>query len=138
MPYLKFIKNNGVSTINIQNFNQDTLVVRAESSGDINISGNYNEIRTSSHGNGDMYVSGTANSFNIYTNGTNFVHAENLVVKNFVFVQTLTLGDCFINGSELQEFVYNIGSSGNVYYTGNPPIITDVSEVKAKGKVIKE
>jgi hypothetical protein len=85
-----------------------------------------------------MYVSGTANSFNIYTNGTNFVHAENLVVKNFVFVQTLTLGDCFINGSELQEFVYNIGSSGNVYYTGNPPIITDVSEVKAKGKVIKE
>jgi hypothetical protein len=138
LPYLKFVKNDGVGTITISDFVQDTLVVRAESSGDIRISGNYNQVRTSSHGNGDMYVNGTAKSFLVYANGTNFVHAENLLVKDFVFVQTVTLGDCFVNASILQELVYNIGSSGNIYYTGNPPVVKDVSEVKAKGKAIKE
>lgn len=138
LPYLKFVKNNAVGTVNILDFNQDTLVVRTESSGDIHITGNFNEVRTSSHGNGDMYVQGTANRFYVYTNGTNFVYASDLVVKDFAFVQTVSLGDCFVNGSQLQDFSYNIGSSGNVYYSGNPPSITDVSEVKAKGRLIKE
>lgn len=138
LPYLRFVKNNGVGTVNILGFDQDTLVVRTESSGDIHITGNFNEVRTSSHGNGDMYVQGNTNSFYVYTYGTNFVYAGDLVVKNFAFVQTLSLGDCFINGSQLLDLSYNIGSSGNVYYTGTPPTITDVSELKTKGRLIKE
>lgn len=138
-PYIKFIKNEGVGTVTIlEGFEQDTLVVRTESSGDIYINGKYNQIRTSSHGNGDIYINGSTNSFNIYTFGTNFIHAENLIVNDFAFVHTLTLGDCFINAVNLKELSYNIGSSGNIYYKGNPPLIVDVSEVKAKGLAIKE
>lgn len=138
LPYLEYVKNDGVGTIRINDLQQDTLLVRTESSGDIYISGVYNEIRTSAHGNGDMYISGSANSFYIYSKGTNFVHAEDLIVSGYMFVHTLTLGDCFVNGTQLQELAYNIGSTGNIYYTGNPPVINDVSEVKSKGEIIGE
>ena len=141
LPYLEHISNLGVGTIKLaEDFKQDTLLARIESSGDIYINGTFNEIRTSTHGDGDFYISGTANSFYIYSNGTNFVRAENFVVKKYTFVETLTLGDCFINGTDLENFAYHIESDGNIYYTGEPGSIVNAgnSNDPGNGKAIKK
>lgn len=138
LPVLTYVRNEGVGTVYVNDLQQDTLVARTESSGDIHIGGTFKQIRTSAHGNGDMYINGGTNSFFIYTKGTNYVHAENLAVRDYLFVQTLTLGDCYINCQNLQELAYNIGSTGNIYYTGNPTVVNDVSDGLAKGKAIRE
>lgn len=138
MPYLRYLRNSGVGPAIIEDFNQDTLVVRAESSGDITIRGTFKEIRTSSHGNGDMYVHGRSNTFYIYSNGTNFVHAENLKVRDFTFVHSQTLGDCIVNGDSLNVFACNIESQGNVYLHGTPRRVVDYSEEGVKGRLIRQ
>jgi hypothetical protein len=139
LPYIKLVKNIGVGTLTFdENFNQDTLVVRAESSGDIVVNGTYNEVRSSSHGNGDVYLNGTCNSLYVYTNGTNYLRANNLLVKDYIFIETLSLGDCYVNASACNKFDYNIWKSGNIYYKGNPAVINNVGLGTASGKAIKE
>ncbi len=138
-PYFKFVKNNSVFAVKFESgFTQDTLVVRAENSGDIYVTGNFNEIRTSSHGNGDIYLDGKCNSFFVYTNGINFVHAENLIVKDLAFIETISIGDCYINGDSVKEFQYNIQQSGNVYCYGNPVKISGSITDEATGQLIRE
>jgi hypothetical protein len=137
LPYLEKILNEGVGTVTCENFAQDTLVARAESSGDIRISGVFNEVRTSSHGNGDIYLEGSSNSFYVYAYGTNYLHAEGLTVRNSIFVETLSIGNCYVNCEGLNSFAYNIWSEGNVYYTGNPVHTADYSDGTGKGKAIK-
>jgi hypothetical protein len=126
VPYMRKITNSGVATIRMeQNFVQDTLELRVQNSGDVYINGTFNEVRTSSHGNGDIYLSGSANSFYIYTHGTNFVKAEDLVVKDFTFVETISIGDCYINATQLNRLDYHIHASGDIFYSGTPAYITD-------------
>jgi hypothetical protein len=138
-PYYKFVKNNSVfAVIFDQDFSQDTLVVRTENSGDIYVKGKYDQIRTSSHGNGDMYLDGSCNSFYVYTYGINFVHAENLAIKDYAFIQTLSIGDCYLKGDELKTFEYKIEESGNIYCYGNPKTINGLITDNATGKLISE
>jgi hypothetical protein len=138
MPYLKYLQNSGVGTAYVEDFRQDTLVVRAESSGDVHVSGHFNEIRTSSHGNGDMYLEGSCNSFYIYTYGTNYVHAGQLRARDFSFVHSITLGDCTVNTDSTRFFSCNVESDGNVYYQGEPLLLVDYSKKVSKGRLIKK
>lgn len=139
VPRIDKVTNSGVATVAFaQDFAQDTLAVRAQNSGDIYINGTYNQIRTSSHGNGDIYINGKCNSFFIYTNGTNYVNAENLIVTDYTFVETLSIGHCYINATQLTRFEYNIWSNGNIYYTGTPAYIVDYSNGKGKGRAIQK
>ena len=135
-PNVSLVTNIGVGKVEFSdNYVQDTLVARIESSGDIIINGTFNQIRTSSHGNGDMIVSGEANSFYVYSNGINFVHAENLIVKDYVFIESLTLGDCYINAKQLDILDYHLESSGNLYFSGQPKQIREIRS--GKGKAIQ-
>jgi len=139
LPYIVKVENQGVGTVVFaEGYSQDTLLVLAESSGDIHINGNYNEIRTSSHGNGDIYLSGTCNSLYVYMNGINFFRGANMPVTNYIFVETLSIGDCYINATQAQKLDYHIWDAGNIYYTGNPPVINDVSDGTQKGKLIQQ
>jgi hypothetical protein len=138
LPYLKRITNNSVGPVYFtEGFTQDTLVIRAESSGDIHVKGSFNEIRSSSHGNGDVYLKGTCNSLVVYAYGTNFLFADSLSVKNYMFIHSVTYGDCHVNVSGLNVFEYNILRDGNIYYRGTPGVITDFSEPDVKGKAIR-
>lgn len=139
VPEVKRINNHGVGVVTIdENFVQDTMLVRATNSGDVNIRGRYKEIRTSSHGNGDINIIGECNTFYIYTNGTNFVDAEQLIVKEYAFVETMSIGDCTINATQLKKLEFNIWDSGNLYYIGEPGSITDFSNKKGSGRAIKK
>lgn len=139
VPYIKKVENMGVGTVVFDNnFSQDTLLVLAESSGDIHINGTYNEIRTSSHGNGDIYLDGVSNRLYVYSNGINFFRGSNMLITDYIFVETLSIGDCHINASSANKFDYHIWSTGNIYYKGNPPEINNVGPGTEKGKAIQE
>lgn len=127
VPYIELVSNISVAPLKFaEDFSQDTLVLRIENSGDTYVNGTFNQIRTSTHGNGDFYFTGKTNSLFVYTNGTNYIRAQNLLVKDYIFIETLTIGDCYINGANLKKFEYNIKSDGNIYYTHKPDEIKNV------------
>jgi hypothetical protein len=138
LPYIVKVESRGVGTIIFtENFQQDTILLRAENSGDIYLNGSFNEVRTSSHGNGDIYVSGTCDRLYGYMYGTNMLQAENLVINSYVFVESVSIADCFINAPLNGPLEYNIWRSGNIYYRGNPTAINSFSNSDAKGRLIK-
>jgi hypothetical protein len=137
-PYLKRIFHNGVGPVTFENFTQDTVNVKAENSGDTYLNGTFDVINTSSHGNGDMYLSGWTRNLNVYSKGTNYTHAENLTVRDYIFISTSSLGDTYLNANGLGLLDYYVWSDGNIYYTGKPASIRELSDGSAKGQVIKE
>jgi len=137
-PYLKRIFHNGVGPVTFENFTLDTVNVKAENSGDTYLNGTFDVINTSSHGNGDMYLSGWTRNLNVYSKGTNYTHAENLTVRDYIFISTSSLGDTYLNANGLGLLDYYVWSDGNIYYTGKPASIRELSDGSAKGQVIKE
>jgi len=139
VPHLTKIDNEGVGTVWFNgDYSQDTIFVRAENSGDIHLRGAFKEIRTSSHGNGDIYVSGSCNRLFVYSFGTNFTFCENLSVNDYIFIESISIGDCYINAPTNGVLEYNLWRSGNIYYKGQPAVINNFSDGTAKGRLIKE
>ncbi len=139
LPYLKNLINYGVASIHMDEaFVQDSIKLAAESSGDIFVSGNFDYIHAISNGNGDLYLKGNCKSFYLYSNGTNFVWAQDLIISNDAYVETHTLGDCYINATQLKKFEYSVVKAGNIYYSGSPTKISDFSPAGAKGKAIQK
>lgn len=119
-PRVKKVSNLGVGVTTVDGgFNNDTLYLRAENSGDIHVNGNFDFLYASTHGNGDFHISGTAKNLLIYSFGTNFIKAENMQVSEHIYVSTTSVGDCSFNCNGLLMFDYYIYSDGNIYYTGN-------------------
>lgn len=139
LPYIIKVESNGVGTIRFdQYYQQDTIQLRAENSGDIYLNGTFNEIKASSHGNGDIYLNGTCDRLYGYMNGTNMLQAENLIINSYVFLETLSIADCFISAPVNGPLECNIWRSGNIYYKGNPSVINNFSNGEAKGQLIKK
>jgi hypothetical protein len=139
LPYLEKATNNGVGQIFFdEGFSQDSISVRAESSGDIHINGTFKMIRTSSHGNGDIYLDGICNKLFVYSYGTNFLQAMDLEIKDYAFIANQSLGDCNINATQTPMLEYVISSSGNLYYRGEPGIIDGKVDQGAKGKLLRK
>jgi hypothetical protein len=137
MPKIIRVFNEGVGTVRIPNLNQDSVFIRAENSGDIYLDGFFKKVTTSSHGNGDIYLSGACDSLYSYLFGTNFLKAHDFKINNFVFIETISIGDANIKAPENGTLECNIWRSGNIYYTGNPSVIRDFSDGSAKGRLIK-
>jgi hypothetical protein len=69
--------------------------------------------------------------------GTNFLYGNNLTITNYTFMENISLGSIYINAPNNGTLECNIRSEGNIYYTGNPATITNYSNGKAKGTLIK-
>ena len=54
-----------------------------------------------------------------------------------MFIETISIGDCFINAPNGGIFEYNIWRSGNIYYKGTPQTINNVKG-DGSGKLIKQ
>ncbi|MGE0567516.1 MAG: DUF2807 domain-containing protein [Bacteroidia bacterium] len=135
-PKYDFVVANSVGNISTTpDFNQDTLVVRSEG-GDFYIYGNYNEIRTSSHGNGNMYLRCNMNRLYVYMNGTNYLYANEANIASFVFIESISVADAYIKAPESGTLLYNIWKSGSIYYTGNPQSVDGI--ISGKGTVVKK
>jgi hypothetical protein len=138
LPKINYCENNSVSTFEIDpNFVQDTLRVRCASSGDLILNGKYKSLFISNHGNGNVILDGECKELLIYTSGLNFIYAQKMVVKEYVYVASLSLGDVYINGGILIQLDCHIHNAGNIYYTGNPVVFNKTSENFGKGKIIK-
>jgi hypothetical protein len=138
VPFIKKVVNNGVGPISFdENFKQDTVTVRANSSGDIYVNGTFVKIKTSSHGNGDVYINGKTDTLYVYMNGTNFVEAKELKIANYVFVETFSIGNCSVNSPQNGPLECNIWSDGNINYYGMPAYTTNFSKGSQKGRLIK-
>ena len=139
VPYIEQVTNYGVGPITFdENFSQDKIYIKAENSGDTYLNGTYNEVRTSSHGNGDMYLKGFTKSLSVYSFGTNFTRAQELVISNYIFISTNSIGDTFFNLTDGTTLDYIILNDGNVYYKGNPVAVNNLNTTPAKGRVIKQ
>lgn len=139
VPYLYSALNNSVEKLSFDdNFTQDSIRVNAESSGDIYLGGNYAYIKAHSNGNGDLYLSGSCRKLYASLNGTNYLKAENLSVSEYAFIETLSIGDCFLNAKDLKSFEYSIYRDGNIYYRGNPAVISGFCDKASRGKLIRE
>ncbi|WP_317896530.1 GIN domain-containing protein [Aurantibacillus circumpalustris] len=139
MPYLKEAISNGVANLTIVNgFMQDSVKVRAEGSGDIFLSGSYSFINAYSNGNGDITVNGSANELLVHLQGTNFFNAQELIVKDKIFIENYSLGDSYLNAENLKKLEYIIFDKGNIYYTGIPSEISGILDKKSQGKLIKQ
>ena len=137
VPKISYCEHNSVGTFVIdQSFSQEILSVRCGNSGDMYVNGNYNKILASSHGNGNVILNGECDDFAVYSNGENFIYAENLIVKGYAFVGTNSLGDVYVNGSNLKQLDCAIHSKGNVYYTGNPLVNNTTTDIIGSGKII--
>lgn len=137
-PYLYQLINESVSNIYLNDFNLDSLYVKAGNTGDNFISGKFNQIKTSSHGNGDIYLSGETNGLAIYMNGENFIRSYDLKIFDYLFIAQLSLGDCFINVSETDLVNYSIHKSGNIRYRGQLKKAVGTIEPGAKGKFMSD
>lgn len=137
LPRLRYVRSGGVGAIYFQNqFTGDSMDVRIGNSGDVHINVNVKYLTTSTHGNGDLYAIGSADVSSHYTNGTNYLHLEELVIKNNIILSTYTIGDCYINAPTNGPINLEIWESGNVYYKGTP---TDLYLIKkGKGEVFQK
>lgn len=139
IPYLKRVENNSVGAVRlINNFVQDSIFLKAENSGDIYFDGAADYIRTSSRGNGDIYLSGQCKMLYVYMFGTNFLYGQDLTVSTYAFVESVSVGNCYVYAPDNGTFEYNLWKSGNIYYRGNPLYINNFSDGSGKGKLIKE
>lgn len=137
IPYLYELINESVSNIYLSDFHLDSLYVKAGGSGDNHISGSFNGVRISSHGNGDVFLSGGTEALAIYMNGENFIHALDFKVYGYLFLAHISLGNCHINLTETDLFNYSIKSAGNIYYRGQTKSIEGTIETGAKGRLLE-
>jgi hypothetical protein len=138
-PTVSYLVNDGVGAVEFDSgFKQDSISVRVASSGDVHLRGAFRVIRSSSNGNGDMTISGTTRELFLYTNGINFVNTRALAVTNYMFIHSVTIGDCHINAADTRQFDYNIQGRGNIYYYGTPGVINDYSEPSGTGQLIQK
>jgi hypothetical protein len=135
-PRYKFVVANTVGNIfTDENFAQDTLVMRTEA-GDLHIKGNFNEVRTSSHGNGNVYFTGKTNNLQSYLYGTNYLYADKADIKDYVFIETISIADAFVKAPDGGALEYNLWKSGSIIYTGNPNRVE--GKISGKGKVVRK
>jgi hypothetical protein len=137
MPRIKSLESHGVGVTTFANrFEQDSLSLRLFYSGDVHVNVSVDVFQTVTHGNADVYAEGYAGRCSHYTNGTNFIYDERLVVKDYIYVETFSVGHCYINAPLNGPIEGNIRSKGNIYYKGEPTFI-NVSTYNS-GKLIKQ
>ena len=136
-PYFKYIKHGGLGTIKTTNtIVQDQISLRAENSGNFDLDLATKSIICSAHGNGDTYLNGTTDRLESDYTGTNYLYADGLTIKNYVYLHSVTIGHTYINAPENGLMDIVLDKAGNIYYKGNPGTINLVK--KSTGDLIKE
>lgn len=137
LPQLTALMHNSVSDVKFdESFEQDSIYLNLESSGAVYLCGRFNCISSFSNGNGDLYLKGTTKRLVAQTQGTNYVHAEELTISESAQVDLASLGDVRLNGKGLKKLQYRIYKSGNLYYSGDVQLVSGSLEKGATGRLI--
>ena len=101
-------------------------------SGTINLNFNSNKIHLNDHiGRADIHAFGFANESYIYVNDVGVLDASGMNT-NYTYITNNSTGDCRINVKN--ELGFEIKYSGNIFYTGNPHILSQ--NFSGTGKLI--
>jgi hypothetical protein len=129
--YIHYVRNQfyhvkSKATSFISNTNpctSDSIDLDIESSGDINFKmGGTGAVFTHQHGAGDVTITGTCDQVIIYSIGTGFTTTDGCT-NNYTWVYTTTTG--IITVDPINQLNCEIAGSGNIYYKGSPPIISN-------------
>jgi len=136
-PYFKYIENAGVGTTeSLNTISQNELSIRTSNSGDLKLKVNTDKMMISAHGNGDIYLTGNTIKLESSCVGTNFLYASDLIISNYAYLYTSSIGNSYVTAPENGLMDVQIVRDGNVYYKGNPSQI-NLSR-NGKGDLIKE
>jgi hypothetical protein len=137
LPQLKYLENKGSNTVSFYNGSAlDTLEIKAASPGSVRIYGDFEQINSVSQSNGDVYLNGSTNHLTIYMTGNPFFYGENMIVKKHAFVESYSIGHCYLNLTNTPNFEYRLWEKGNVYYNGTPQTIINYTNAGVKGQAI--
>ena len=101
-------------------------------SGTINLNFNSNKIHLNDHiGRADIHAFGFANESYIYVNDVGVLDASGMNT-NYTYITNNSTGDCRINVKN--ELGFEIKYSGNIFYNGNPHILSQ--NFSGTGKLI--
>ena len=134
MPKLLHIYHAGAGTIQSQNtITGDTIDILTKSSGDVKMDINCYHVRTHMHSCGDITLTGNCSEHDCYATGNGFFHGEALGTS-YSWVFTRSSGDVSVVASNL--LIVDIESIGDVFYSGNPPIIE--KQLAGTGRLIEK
>lgn len=137
LPQLKYLENKGSNTVSFYNGSAlDTLEIKAASPGTIRIYGDFEQIKSASQSNGDIYLNGSTNHLNTFMTGNPFFYGENMMIKKHAFIESKSIGHCYLNLSNTQNFEYRLWEKGNIYYYGTPQNIINKTNSGIKGQAI--
>ena len=98
--------------------------------------GNFEQINCVSQSNSDVYLNGSTNHLIIYMTGNPFFYGENMIVKTHAFVESYSVGHCYLNLTNTPYFEYRLWQKGNIYYYGAPQNLVNYSNAGVKGQAI--
>ncbi|RLD34617.1 MAG: hypothetical protein DRI72_02400 [Bacteroidetes bacterium] len=124
---------NGSGKLEAHGINSDYFKIAVTGSGPVNSSLGVNELDLISEGSGNINLAGYARECNITLLASGNVYARNLESATCVVVSEGS-GNITVNVTVSLSVI--IKGSGNVYYSGNPPVIEEI--ITGSGLLIKE
>ncbi|MGZ3865438.1 MAG: GIN domain-containing protein [Bacteroidia bacterium] len=133
-PKAKTFYQEGVGNLYFtNNLVADTINLYIRNSGDVHMKVQSLYVASHMHGVGDVFVEGHTTESYFYSIGQGFIHAENLYADR-AYILYGSNGIAKIRVSTDLNAV--LTSTGNVYYTGNPPLVQKT--IKGKGNLIAD
>ncbi len=133
LPKLVSIHQHGYGNILLKDtITTDSISVFNEGNGDIHLLTRTKVILGASYAAGDIYLDGSTDFFYYHFNGSNFLFAKNLHIKEYAYISNYSIGDGYIYSTKWIEG--ELRSSGNLYYKGNPQILG--FKITKNGKLI--
>lgn len=125
-PLIDYISISGSGSVNSTNVFADSVNVYLNISGSGNITFNTIAELTESYisGSGQIFISGSSYEHRIHISGSGEMKAFNFTTY-ITHIDISGSGDSEVNVENLLDV--KISGSGNVYYIGNPQIISDIS-----------
>jgi len=119
--------------ISTNTIKQNMFTANVWSSGNIELLLDLNDASFNLHVNsGDMTLRGISGVSRVYSAGNGIVNAGELVT-GYTYLNNKSTGDIYVNVTK--EFYPQINWTGNVYYSGNPPLVQP-GPLNGKGKLI--
>jgi hypothetical protein len=115
----------------VGNQQNDSLFLESYSSGGTKISGIFDYLYIFNEGNGNLNLSGSVRHYQVLSSGSTNIGDYSLLADS-AFIESSSAG--YTQLSVKKYLKVKLSGSGNVYYYGNPML---VSEVSGSGNVIK-
>jgi len=122
----------GSGNFQANSLNMDELKIASLGSGDINSSFDTHDLSIESRGSGNANFAGSTTNYLISLNGSGNIYSKTVIADSCI-VRSDGSGDITINVTAFLDVI--IKGSGNVYYSGDPVIVQNIT---GSGQLIKE